>query len=789
MPPPAPPVPLKDQCSIIHDETLYVYSPEALQSLSLQKDATWSQQPKGVSVSGAACVLGNVDGDHTKPALYVVGGSTNSSVSDYPGLQRFLIGDKKWETITPVTRVTQNRQHHGAAALNASSSILVYGGSQDGDSNPSTQTFLMDMWPPYNVRSFNSLAPPVVDPLMLAWNTNRVAMIGGSPTNTQVFTFGPDDGWADAGVALKAAPPARTVAQSAVLSLVDESKILFTFDFSQSPNQVTRTVLLNPGGQPAPFGTTTGDIQSISRRQDITLNNFPGYNDSLAPSSSRNGASLAQGDDGIIIITGGNDQDPISIFNPQRNQWIDPTAVVGDRVQSPLSSSSPSSSPTASPSASSTPAPAGGATTPTRIILGAVLGSICGIAAVLVIALLLLKWRKQKRKAPNGEFSDFQGDKKRRQSRQSRQSYDDQGIPIRPAAQPMGKSRAPRTESMTFANGRGAHSRNVSSISSRFRLDPQRTSNVSFGPGMFSQKKSPLAISKPIPHEGPTDFQGRPSTSSSRTVPNHIPLDQIMSNRKDDSQGWSTYFAGNPASDMGQRRQTTDSRASQVSSGSRGSYWPDPSAPNSKLRATTSVLSDGNGNQLTPKNVHSRSPTIGHTGAGHGVAVREGIPAKISNTHSVASSLTSDYNEKNAGSAYPSSQPVADQWNFLASTSSGPSHRLNRPPSSTYTYTTQQPIAPSRTDDAPKASSARPVTQWPADNPTASNSRPGTSKGYALPSYPTRPLEESPREPRDFFGAHQHRGDPSNDMSWLNLNNGNNQGGRGPGAGSGTANH
>lgn len=735
----------------------------------------------GISVKGAACVLGGVDGNHSKAALYVVGGSPNSSSIQYPGLQRYSLQDRRWENINPVTRVTQNRQHHGAAFLNASSSILVYAGSQDGDSNPSTQTFLMETWPPYNVRSFSSPAPPVVDPIMLTWGANRAAMIGGSSTNNRIFTFGPDDGWADAGVTLTQPPQDRSVAQSALLSLVDQSKVLVTFDMSHSPNTVTRTVVLNPGGQPAQYGQTVGDTGKSSRlrRRDVTLSNFPKYNDSLAPKEIRTGASLAQDPGGLTVITGGNDQSPFLVFNAMENQWVDVTTLVGEQPQIPITGSASSSISTPTASASSTPAATGGSSrSHSLIILGAVLGSICGIAALLIIALLILRWKKQKRNMERHD-PDFPNDRK---PKDGRMSFEDQGRqPFKAAAEPMGRSVVPSADDMTMVGGEGSHTRQLS-FNSRLKYDPQRSSNISFGPAMFSHPKGPLATSRPMPLDEAAELQERPNTSGVRPLTNPATLDPSSSRRKNDS-GWSTYFSGNTAVVVGDNRHTAASQASQAShasSGSRGSYWPDPSAPVGRYRTYTPGLTDSHGNQLAKLNVRTGSPSIGHCGVDpgeRGVVVTEGIPTTISNTDSVANSLTKDYhpqhttdNERDIESAYSNGQPVGDYgWAFQESAWSGPPHRLTRPPSSTYTSSIHPPNVTSQKPEDWSKSSIRPVTQWPNDItafPTVPNSRPGTSRGLNTPARPTRPGEEV----RDFFGPNHRRDQSQSDMSWLNLN-------------------
>ena len=778
MPPPAPPVALKGHCSVIHDNVLYVYSPDALQSLPLQKDAQWSQEPMGISVTGAGCVLGGVDGDHSKPALYIVGGSLNSSSLQYPGLQRYSLQDKRWKTINLLTPITQNRKHHGTAFLNASSSILVYAGSQDGDSNPSTQTFLVETWPPYNVRSFSSPAPPVVDPIMLTWGDNRAAMIGGSPTNNHVFTLGPDDGWADAGVVLTQPPPNRSIAQSALLSLADESKVLVTFDMSKSPNTVTRTVVLNPGGRQAQFGETVGDSGRPSRlgRRDVTLSTFPNYNDSLAPKTVRVGASLAQGPGGLTVISGGNDQDPLSIFDALRNQWIDATELIGGQSQTPLSGSPTSSVSISTASATSTSAPTGGgARSRPLTILGAVLGSICGIAAVLIIALLLLRWKKHKRSLARRN-SNLNGKK----HKDDQLSFEDQGMqPFRAAAEPMGRSVAPSTNDLTLIGGPVSHTRNSLSTSSRRKFDPQRSSHLSFGPGMFSRNKAPLVISQPIPREQPAELQDRPRTGGVRSPRAATLLNPSGSRRTDDS-GWSTYFSGDTAVNMNENHNITDSRDPRTSPGLRGSYWPDPAAPVAKLRTVIPGLTDDNGNQLAKKIVPKGSPSMRHGSfevEDHGTAVTEGIPAKTFNTDSVAAAITDGYDPRravdsnmNVGSAYPSNQHTSDyDWAFQDSSWSGPPRGYDRPPSSTYTNSVCPPNATTSRGEDWSKSSIRPVTQWPNETtafPIVPNPEPGTSRGPNPPARPPRPGDQV----RDYFGANYGHERSQSDMSWLNLN-------------------
>lgn len=782
MPPPLPPVPLQDHCSVIHNDVLYVYSPDAFQSLPLRKDATWTQEPMGVSVTGAACALGGVDGNHSEAALYVVGGSVNSSVQ-YPGLQRYSLADKRWDTITPVTKVTQNRNHHGAVYLNASSSLLVYAGSQDGDSNPSTQTFLIETWPPYNVRSYSSRNPPAVDPIVLTWSDNRAATVGGSSTNDQLFTFGPEEGWVDSGVKLKQPLPDRSVAQNALLDLVDGSKVLLTFDTAQSPNTVTRNVVLNPGGHPAQDGETVGGESSprMLSRADVLLSTFPAYNGTLAPDVVRSGASLAQDPEGLTVITGGNDQSPLSIFDALGNRWVNATELIGgqSQPQNPLSAPSAStvSTPTsATTSSTSTPTPPGSGSRIT-VILAAVLGSILGIAAILILALLLLRWKRQKASGRRRGQSDYLNESKRQGG--SSAVLDQCAEPIKPAAQPMGVSKVPSSGDLTLVGGQGSHTRQSSSISSRLKSDSRGSNNHSFAPAMFSRNKNPPAISHPIPHHQNAATPDRPVASASRQQPNPAALrDPNRSHRKNDSS-WSTYFSGNTAVAGEEPPPAVGSQARQLSSESRGGLGAESAAPVARSRSANPGLTDSHGNPLEKLSVPTGSPSLGHAGTDveeRGVSMTEGLQGRISNTESMASSVAdeSDHrrtieNDKSIGSAYPTSPPTGDySWAFRDSSWSGPPHRLTRPPSSIYTNSIHQPNATSPWGEDGTKSTIRPVTRWPNDLaafPATPSSRPGTSRGPNAPTSRTARLDDDSR-------GNQAVNPISTDMSWLNLGTG-----------------
>src|SRR5450756_916305 len=91
---PTPQYPLVDAFSTMFNNTLYTYTSEAFQSLPMQKEATWSELPMGVAVTGGVCVKSTPKNNTDAAALYIVGGTSNST--DYPGLQRFTFADGTW---------------------------------------------------------------------------------------------------------------------------------------------------------------------------------------------------------------------------------------------------------------------------------------------------------------------------------------------------------------------------------------------------------------------------------------------------------------------------------------------------------------------------------------------------------------------------------------------------------------------------------------------------------------------------------------------------------------------
>ncbi|KAI9674734.1 MAG: hypothetical protein M1817_001638 [Caeruleum heppii] len=550
---PSPPVPLRASCSVIYRDTLYVYSPDAFQSIELKEGAEWKTLPLHVAVTGAICVKSAAEGEDDRAALYLIGGSTNASTI-YPGFSRFTFSEEKWDMVSPEVPVTQNRRRHGAAFLKASSSILVYAGSQDSSlTGPSSQTFIVSIEEPFRVLSFESRAPPVVSPMVMPWNDSHAVMVGGDPNNKRAFTFSPQDGWSDLGVSLDFEIPERSKAGSAIIDGDDGSKVMETFDLSVSPNMVRRTVLAGARGGSRRLG------RSISRhrrraeappakrqKRELTLNDWPTYNASLAPTTTRSDFSIANDQNGRIVIAGGNEEEPLSIFNARENSWANVKELFNG--QEPLSESTPtpspsvtsaSAAPTSTPPTSAAPATA----PPDRgrdralTVLGATLGAIFGVALLLILALLFLKWRRRKRRHDEAghqrRASGLTGEK-------DRMSFADRGASF-------------MSEAGGFVNRGFGHKHQDSTASATSMTIIAGTAGGQ-KKGLFPKRtskdigKSPLGASR-VPRE-PRGIED-PGVSFALTPASPAsPPRAGMAPGRQRSSGWSRYFSGNSATNL-----------------------------------------------------------------------------------------------------------------------------------------------------------------------------------------------------------------------------------------------
>ncbi|EAQ92545.1 hypothetical protein CHGG_00780 [Chaetomium globosum CBS 148.51] len=407
MPLPKPKTPLNNACSVIFNNTLYTYSADAFQSLRLVPGAKWKVLPQGEKVKGAACV-GSTTGTASTSAFFVVGGV--GGTDEYQGLQKFTYETGQWESVKLLDKVTHQRVGHSAVYLNSTDSILVYAGNQDGSNGPSTSTFTIGASAPHEVRSYDTSGPPSVNPILLSWSPSEAALIGGSTWNAQVMLFNAaDKKWVDSGASLAAPLPKDTSAIQAVLMTGDDgSKNLLTFDMSESPNMVKRTVLFKGPGVPVQKAAPVR--RRASRRSEhglsgkekragepLTINNWPAYNSTSAPKVTRsNFCSLLRAPTALVVIAGGN-RPPTMFYACSM-----PETTVGRDAESklsPVSATNPTVA-TQTPTEAAAAAVTDGSDPQLNTILGAVLGSIFGAAILLVLAVRRASSAATSNKAP-----------------------------------------------------------------------------------------------------------------------------------------------------------------------------------------------------------------------------------------------------------------------------------------------------------------------------------------------------------------------------------------------------
>ncbi|KAK5110391.1 hypothetical protein LTR62_006099 [Meristemomyces frigidus] len=543
---PQPPQALEGHCSAIDDDTLYVLSPSGFQSLDLTKNATWNEEASGKAVTGAACVT--VD---SQRAMYVIGGTSDDA--NYGGLQRYDFAGKSWETLSLASSIMQSRTDHSAAYLEDSRSILVYAGSQpDAPSDLSSQTFVISTVTPYNVQAFTSEAPPTSLPILTPWNSSHAVMVGGAPTNERVFLFDPSQGWSALHTNLT--QPLDATSRGLIVDGSDGSKVLQVYNFNVSPNTISQIVLLDANGQTAAAGQTVGNSSSTrKRRRDLSLSDWPSYNSSNAPTATRADCAVAQGPSGIAAMTGGSTDLPVALFNQNENSWVDVSDFFGSKAQQPLQpSSTPSSTATSTPTASSAPshtAPAdsgntNGSTAHQRMLrtLGITLGVLCGIAALFILILLFLRWRKQKRRGQEGYIDEKRG---------TRMSFADRGASfMKEAGGSVNNLLPPDHTKFSAVNGDphgGSHS-SLAIISGKYNKSHphQKASFDSTAP--FAHDKSgaeePMEMmdigekTLAVPSQNRLPQQ-RPPASTYETE-KELAVDDADRSR---SSGWSKYFA------------------------------------------------------------------------------------------------------------------------------------------------------------------------------------------------------------------------------------------------------
>lgn len=586
MPAPKPPASLDNSCTVIHDNTLYSFTPDAFLSIPLEDSAKWKKLQPGVQVTGASCV-------GTPAGLYVVGGK--SDVGDYPGLQKYTYSTGNWTTIPISEAQIKNRRWHSSTYIPADDVILLYGGSVGDAPSGSTTTFTIGASEPWTVRSYGSvLAPPAVSPILMSWSGADAAMIGGGtdPQNAKVWLFNPNAQWRDSGASLAAPLDKDTSSVQAVLLDGDDgSKSLYTFDLTQAPNRVNRYTLQDAKGVPVHASTriTARDVDGAKSetKRGLSLSDWPKYNGTLAPTTTRQNFAVAQGPDGMVVFSGGNSESPLAIFNAKENGWVNVTALLGDKTQTALTASTTttstlststafsSTSTLASTSATSTSAatssaaalpPAAPSTDSgpsSDAILGITLGTIAGFLALLGLILLLLRRHKKRH---NHAETGQNGDSKPASPVEKDMLTPMKGtLPVKPQGHFRGHYPQDSQESyssMAILMGRMHKDKDKSGLSRKASNDTFRSSTSSLHKQFKSKISKPIPQVSAYPALAAQDDKGiafDPSAAAPRPRNNNRPVDPQDGTRR--SSGWNKYWSGGSALQIlgfgGQQKRNT----------------------------------------------------------------------------------------------------------------------------------------------------------------------------------------------------------------------------------------
>ncbi|KAK3113602.1 hypothetical protein LTR53_008956 [Teratosphaeriaceae sp. CCFEE 6253] len=814
---PQPPIAIEGHCSAIHDDTLYVLSPAGLQSLPLKANATWSQEPNGESVTGPACVRAGSDADQSQAALYVVGGISDND--SYGGLQRYFFGNKTWETLAPPTDNMRSRTNHSAAYLADAASILVYAGSQpDAPSLLSSQTFAISTSPPYNIQAFTSRAPATNLPILEPWNSSHVMLAGGSPYNTEVFLFEPVQGWSPLGTNLSG--PVDQAARGTIIDGSDGSKVLEIYNFNVSPNTVSQMVLLDANGQPAETGQTAGGSSSRKRKRDLTLDNWPSYNSSNAPTATRTDCAVVQGPSGLAAMTGGSSDMPVALFDQNRNSWLDVDQFFDSKDQQPLqpsptassgSSGAATSSATSSHTSSAAGDSDGGMTAHQKMLktLGITLGVLCGIAAIFILVLLFLRWRRTRQKKKEGYIDEKTG---------NRMSFADRGASFMKEAGGSVNNLLPPDNRYSNSNN-GSHSSMAimggkfgnkkpyasthepkGSYESTARLVKDRSpagDNVEMMD--IGDKKLAVPMRKPLPR-----IEHPPPALLAYDTEKELAVDERDRKR---SSGWSKYFAtSGPTGPNGishlpaayVKGQTASGHTTDGSAYSHPSRIPSsvlvppldidfttgsPSFNNSRedlaRRGSTAGFVDGQKGLIVDSPGHDRRSHMSQI-SGYSLSSTN---KRTTMGSTLSSNMTDYYNE--SGNTPWSQTPVSFKDHLVDSrpTSS------DRPTSSNYTTSVYEPRVPSRgkngggffpgsgtsykaSGKASKLGAPAPELPPPPRPPGLTITKPAEDRDSTITVFPRGVPSayyakgiEAKAQP----GARAEQKSTSNDMSWLNL--------------------
>ncbi|KAJ4295836.1 hypothetical protein N0V88_004538 [Collariella sp. IMI 366227] len=313
-------------------------------------------------------------------------------------------------------------------------------------------------------------------------------------------------------------------------------------------------------------------LNGNTRRDPLTAQNWPAYNSTGAPTTTRSNFALAQGPEGKVVIAGGNDEDVLVMFNARQNSWEDADEQLGQFMLLSQSSTSRNSDvdinigkpcvyidhPVAAAADDSGP--------PLNTILGAALGGFFGLALLLILAYLCI--RRRKRRKAHMEAGHLRRASGPSSSEKDNFGFDKETLVFGPPPggfrghQPQGSQSS--FSSMAILMGRTGQQKSTHSVLSRKTSNESRRESSD---DTFRAFKS--TISKPIPQvtpaaasappRPPPPRQQQPLTRDEKGVafaastaePRPRNLTAKPKNDDEDttrrSSGWNRYWSGGSA--------------------------------------------------------------------------------------------------------------------------------------------------------------------------------------------------------------------------------------------------
>lgn len=633
---PLPKTPLGSHCSILSGTNLYTVSENAFQLLSLTNGSQWQTLPPPISTKDAVCV--HAGKGTTNEMLYVVGGATtnSSTIPDkgFFGLQQYPLtqgSNGKWKQLTVMNAVTFNLTAHGAAFIDQTNEIIVVGGTAYPlpAGKPSANTYLLQISGSGANTISDSGKTPLASPMVLPYGGAGALVVGGDSGNTNLNVYSPTTRWQTLSAKLSTGLPDGGSSGASLITGDDGSRKLLTFDFTKSPTAVGETLVAKAGGVAA------------KRDTSLTESSWPSYNSTGAPTGARKDTSVATDGD-TIVITGGDDKNPVLMFNARDNSWTDVNKLLSDQTSFslesvPTASSMPtmmstsaaqSSTPTSTASSTSsatagsalTTAPAtstgGGHKLNTVQLLFVILGSIIGFAILLACLLIVLRRKRidQKRRLAGEKSTGGKGGK-------GRLSFQDRGASfMKEAGGTLAPPRAPGLSRPGNTDSWG-----------QVQAYAEAQSHPS-----YTNSPTPMFFKNNSPTVHVVGGQGVISTpGSTPTLPPNDRHADAYGGTQERGSGWSKYFSGSTAQNLvgappraysgGRSSQYTDASYTQ-GNGSQNALHPNPNLYN----AGPGVVAGGGtmGSRLSGPVADRRESNLSLSSAG-GDSYSSGIPESV----------------------------------------------------------------------------------------------------------------------------------------------------------------